>query len=198
MVVREARFVVSCARPDQFPATGFPEVAFVGRSNVGKSSLMNLLMGRHRLVKVSRTPGKTQTINFFEVNRACYLVDLPGYGYARAPESVRSTWRGMIEPYLSNRSALRGVVLILDPRHPPTTLDQRMRLWLDSFRIPLVYVAAKSDQVARHQWPNAARVMRETLDMAEGCEIYFTSAKTGDGKNQLWAEMTRLFDSPAT
>ena len=195
--VHEARFVVSCARSGEFPATGLPEIAFVGRSNVGKSSLMNLLLGR-RLVKVSRTPGKTQTLNFFEVNRVCYLVDVPGYGYARAPASVRAAWRGLIEAYLSDRPTLRAVVFVLDPRRPPTDLDQRMREWFDSFRMPMVFVATKCDQLSRQHWSNAARGIREALQVHAESEIHFTSAKSGEGKSRLWSEILRLIQHPAT
>ncbi|HET8760637.1 MAG TPA: ribosome biogenesis GTP-binding protein YihA/YsxC, partial [Nitrospiria bacterium] len=120
MPIHEAHFVRACAHPGEFPKSGWPEVAFVGRSNVGKSSLLNALIGRKQLAKVSATPGKTQTINFFAVDDAYYFVDLPGYGYAKVPQPVQRAWRALIEAYLARRATLCAVVLLVDARHPPT------------------------------------------------------------------------------
>ena len=192
MVVHDAEFLKSCVGPDDFPATRLPEVAFVGRSNVGKSSLMNLLLGRKQLVKVSRTPGKTQMINFFSVNTHCYFVDLPGYGYARVPRSVQAAWKGLIESYLAGRPTLRGAVLVLDPRRPPTELDCQMHDWLKSFGIPIIHVATKSDQLSSVQRSSAMRSITATWRLVEEEKPCFVSAKTGEGKRELWARLDRL------
>jgi GTP-binding protein len=196
VTVQEAVFLRACVQPAGFPTTGFPEVAFVGRSNVGKSSLMNLLLGRKDLVKVSRTPGKTQTINFFEVNARWYFVDLPGYGFARVPLTVQVGWKNLIEAYLTQRTALRGVVLLLDPRRPPTELDCQMGDWLDAIGIPVIYVATKSDQVSRAQRLPSQRAIVETLGLTADEAPCFVSAKTGEGKAELWKRLDRLLQPP--
>lgn len=195
-VVSEAVFRKACVQPTDFPATGLPEVAFVGRSNVGKSSLMNLLLGRKDLVKVSGTPGKTQTINFFEVNARWYFVDLPGYGFARVPRTVQIKWRSFIEAYLTQRSVLRGVVLLLDPRRPPTELDRQMKSWLDAVGIPVIYVATKSDQISRSQRLPSHRAIVETLGLTPDEAPCFVSAKTGEGKMELWKRLDRILLVP--
>ncbi len=194
--VYEAAFRKACVDPADFPTTGLPEVAFVGRSNVGKSSLMNLLLGRKNLVKVSGTPGKTQTINFFEVNARWYWVDLPGYGFARVPRTVQVTWKRLIEGYLTQRAVLRGVVLLLDPRRPPTDLDGQMKRWLNAVGIPVIYVATKSDQVSRAQRLPSQRTIVETLGLTPAETPCFVSAKTGEGKAELWRRLDRILLSP--
>jgi GTP-binding protein len=195
MVVNEALFVTSCSHPRDFPAVTFPEIAFVGRSNVGKSSLMNLLLGRRHLVKVSRTPGKTQTINFFSVNARLYFVDLPGYGYARVPRSVQSGWKHLIEAYLTERPTLRAAVFLLDPRRPPTPLDAQLHDWLRSFRVAVVHVATKADQISQSQRLPAQRAIEETLGLATDEVPCFVSAKTGEGKRELWRRLDGLFQA---
>ena len=136
---------------DDILTDGLPQVAFVGRSNVGKSSVINSLAGVEGLVKTGKKPGKTTEINFFLINRQFYFVDLPGYGYAKVPEEIRKKWGPMIEGYLSNRKDLKAVVFILDIRHLPTEDDKRMKEWLDYYKIPVIYVATKADKVKQRE-----------------------------------------------
>lgn len=192
MVVNDAVFVKSCVRTHDFPKNGWPEMAFVGRSNVGKSSLMNLLLGRRHLVKTSSTPGKTQTINFFAVNQAYYFVDLPGYGYARVPHSIQAGWKGMIESYLVDRPALCGVVLVLDPRRPPTPLDEQMWVWLRTLSHAIIPIATKSDQVPQGKRREAQHLIACALDLPSPDAVVFASAKTGEGKRAVWQSVDRL------
>src|SRR5437899_1063837 len=149
MKIATAEFLVSAVSPAQYPRQPLPEVAFAGRSNVGKSSLINTLVHRKNLVKTSSTPGKTRTINFFVVNQRFLLVDLPGYGYAKVPREIQASWRPMVEAYLRQRTTLRAVVHVVDLRHPPTVQDQQLRDWLLHHDITIVTVATKADQLTR-------------------------------------------------
>jgi GTP-binding protein len=149
IVVQSAEFVISAVRPAQYPNNGLPEIAFAGRSNVGKSSLINCLVQRKKLVRTSRTPGQTQMINFFNVNGAFLLVDLPGYGFAKVPEKVRAQWGPMVESYLKGRAPLRGVVQIMDLRHPPTADDLQLWQWLRDQAIPALPILTKADKVSQ-------------------------------------------------
>lgn len=186
MRVSEAKFIISAVSVETYPRLGLPEVAFVGRSNVGKSSLVNRIIGQKNLLKISSQPGKTQTINFFLINKVLVFVDLPGYGFAKVPESVRRQWRPMIEKYLSERKELSLVVQLVDLRHEPTELDHLMQQWLASFGIQSVLVATKADKVSSGQ-------KKENLEKIKGCfpkiadgYLFPFSAKTGEGKQQLW------------
>ncbi|MFZ5876691.1 MAG: ribosome biogenesis GTP-binding protein YihA/YsxC [Nitrospirota bacterium] len=189
MLVRDAEFIRACVHPKDFPRTGWPEIAFVGRSNVGKSSLLNALLGRKRLAKISATPGKTQTVNFFAVNKSVFFVDLPGYGYAKVPQAVQRAWRSFIEAYLSERDTLRAVVLLVDARHPPTELDAAMHHWLASYRVPEIVVATKADQVPRGRRRDAQERIAATLGLAERESVVFVSSQTGEGRPSLWARI---------
>jgi GTP-binding protein len=170
-----------------------PQVAFSGRSNVGKSSLINVLLGRTRkkLAHVSSRPGKTQTLNFFRVNDRFFLVDLPGYGYARAPGPVREGWRRLIEWYLSRKEGIRGVVHLVDGRHPPTDLDRRMMEYLGELGLPTLVILTKMDRVARGRRAEAVRRASEDLMLADDQLIQF-SAKTGEGKEALLEALEHL------
>ena len=149
MRIAAANFVKSCMGEKDLPKNDLPEIAFAGRSNVGKSSLINCLVLRKDLVRTSRTPGKTQSINFFIINNAFYFVDLPGYGYARVPKEMRDKWRPMIEGYLSERGELKGIIFILDIRHAPTEDDRTMKEWLEYYNIPIIYIATKADKIKK-------------------------------------------------
>ena len=151
MKIHSAEFLLSASTTRQFPAATLPEIAFAGRSNVGKSTLINSLLNRKKLVKTSATPGKTQLINFFKVNDQFYFVDLPGYGYAKVPESVRRKWQNLVEAYLSERETLRNVVLIIDCRHNPTVQDRQLLEWLEYYQRPSLIVASKIDKLKRGQ-----------------------------------------------
>jgi GTP-binding protein len=161
-------------------------VAFAGRSNVGKSSLINTLVHRKNLVKTSATPGKTRAINFFLVNQRFLLVDLPGYGYARVPREMQASWRPMVETYLQQRSTLRAVVHIVDVRHPPTFQDQQLRAWMRHHDITTVTVATKADQVTRGQRAAHIQVIRQELALPPEEPVLLFSAHNHEGRLQLW------------
>lgn len=197
MKINEAKWVAGAAVPGRFPAPGLAEIAFAGRSNVGKSSLLNCLVNRKALARVGNTPGKTRQVNFFLVNRSFYLVDLPGYGYARIAGETRQSFGRLMEQYLYGRESLRLVVLLVDIRHRPSADDRTMYEWLISFRVPAVIVAAKADKIARGRWPAALRQIREGLGLgSEGPVIPF-SARTGAGKDTLWRIIVQFLDGRA-
>jgi GTP-binding protein len=194
MKILAAEFVTGAAQPSQFPRSVLPEVAFAGKSNVGKSSLINALLGRKHLVKTSSTPGKTREINFFRINDAFLFVDLPGYGYAEAPKAVQQGWQLLLETYLTEREPLRGVVLIVDARHEPSPLDRRLKDFLDSHGIPLLLVASKADKVSRNE--SAAQLARIAagFDLLEPPLAY--SSKTGLGRDALWMRLNAWLRAP--
>ncbi len=186
MIIRSAEFVKSAVKPAHYPEEDLPEIAFVGRSNVGKSSLINTILNRKNLVKTSSTPGRTQLINFFNINDAFMLVDLPGYGYARVPQSVTKTWGTMIETYLSTRKTLRGVVLLMDIRREPGPDEDGLIAWFKSYGIPAVYVITKADKFSNQQRiANHARCAK-SLGVDPSMLIAF-SAKTRLGKEKVLA-----------
>ena len=159
-------FLRSGSRERDFPTDGRLEVAFVGRSNVGKSSLLNMLTGRRNIARVSKTPGRTQLVNFFEIDNLFYFVDLPGYGFAHVPDSVRMSWRRLMESYLSNRDALGGLVLLLDIRRDPSVEDHQMYEWLRVFDVPILPVLTKGDKLSRQACMRRSRVIGEQLSLS--------------------------------
>ncbi len=187
MKILSAEFVISAADPKQFPIDRRPQIAFAGRSNVGKSSIINTLLHRKNLVKTSATPGKTQLINFFVINNAFYFVDLPGYGYARAPRAVTDSWAPMIEGYLKDAPRLSAVVALLDSRREPDARDIRLIEWLRQYNIPAIYAMTKADKLNRQEADRARRNMPGSLGLAD--PLLLTSAKTGLGIRALWAEI---------
>ena len=186
MKIATAVFVASAVAPAQYPRQPLPEVAFAGRSNVGKSSLINTLVHRKNLVKTSATPGKTRAINFFLVNQRFLLVDLPGYGYAKVSREIQASWRPMIEMYLQQRDTLRAVVHIVDLRHPPTLQDQQLRAWLRHHDITTVTVATKADQVTRSQRAAHIQAIRQELALSPEEPVLLFSAHNHEGRLQLW------------
>lgn len=197
MKIVSAEFIRSCDGPEQFPRDDLPEVAFVGRSNVGKSSLINSLLNRKGLAKVSGTPGKTRTINFFRVTttdpsaRRFYVVDLPGYGYARVAKSVRSHWRPMIERYLTDRQQLRGVLLLVDARgterHDGTTIQ-----WLQQVGPQPVVVATRLDKLTRGARRTSLVAIREALNLPAATALVPYSSVTHEGRDELWRAIREL------
>jgi len=185
MKISCAEFVTSAVRKSDYPAGELPEVALAGRSNVGKSSLLNRLAVRKSLARTSKTPGRTRLINFFLINGVFRLVDLPGYGYAKVSARERESWRKMVEDYLSTRKNLRGVVLLVDSRHPPTSQDVQMYGWLKHRGIPAAVVATKADKLSRSKLLRSLKVVRETLALAEGETLVPFSAETGQGREEL-------------
>jgi len=186
MKISTAAFIASAVAPEQYPRQPLPEVAFAGRSNVGKSSLINTLVHRKHLVKTSATPGKTRAINFFMVNQRFLLVDLPGYGYAKVPREIQASWRPMVETYLQQRHTLRAVVHIVDLRHAPTVQDQQLRAWLLHQDITIITVATKADQVTRSQRALHLQGIRQGLALPTVEPIWLFSAQNHEGRLQLW------------
>ena len=181
-----AEFVLSAAAPSDFPTDGLPEVALVGRSNVGKSSLLNQLAGVKKLAAVSRTPGRTQLVNFFRVEERFYLVDLPGYGFARVPLAVRSRWEALVSDYLFERSELRLVLLILDARREPMASDRQILALLNDSEMSYALIATKSDKLSRAAMARQ-RARLQSAFTADGETPFITfSAATGEGRKEIW------------
>ncbi len=195
--VERARFVASVAAVEDRPPPRLPEVAFSGRSNVGKSSLLNVLLRRKRLALTSSRPGKTQTLNFYNVDDACWFVDLPGYGYARAPASVRRAWRPMIERYLRNSSELRGVVQLIDARHGPSELDRRMLAFLETLGVPTLFVLTKVDKLGAAERPRRLEEIRERLALDDPEQVVPFSAVTREGRTEILHAIRSLVEDAA-
>jgi GTP-binding protein len=190
--VRSARFVKSAKQPDDFPHDQRAEIAFCGRSNIGKSSLINVLTNSHGLARTSSSPGRTQTINFFLVNDDIYFVDLPGYGYAKVAKSVRDTWGAMIEGYLRSREQLKLAVMLVDSRIPPTDSDLMMKDWLDHYRIPVAVVLTKADKLSRNQ---LNQTLRTDAGMLHTKQIFPFSAVTSYGKDAVLSRIQEAIES---
>jgi len=152
MLIKQAEFITSAVAPAQYPQENQPEFALAGRSNVGKSSLINRFINRKNLARTSGQPGKTQTLNFYHINQEWYFVDLPGYGYAKSSKEDRARWGKFIEQYLSKRTELAGVIQIVDLRHPPMASDQDMMEWLRHYGFPMAVVATKADKISKGNW----------------------------------------------
>ncbi|MHB8985332.1 MAG: ribosome biogenesis GTP-binding protein YihA/YsxC [Eubacteriales bacterium] len=185
MKIKTAEFIKSAVKQTDYPAGELPEVALAGRSNVGKSSLINRLLNRKGIARISKTPGRTRTINFFLVNGVFHLVDLPGYGYAKAGENERKNWGRMIEGYLGSRENLAGMLLLVDSRHPPTALDVQMYEWLKHYGIRTAVAATKADKLSRSQLANSLAVVKKTLTMQGETALVPFSAETGQGREDL-------------
>lgn len=191
MHVLSAEFITSAVNPPHYPPAERPEIAFAGRSNVGKSSLINTLVNRKRLVKTSRTPGRTQLINFFDINRAFNFVDLPGYGYARVPAAVKKNWGPMVTTYLSTRKTLSGVVLLLDIRRVPGPEEGNFIDWLDQYRLAAILVLTKADKLSKTKQIRQQQAVAEALGIKQEALIRF-STKTRQGKEALWRAIIGL------
>lgn len=191
MKVTQAEFITSAVGPAQFPKDALPEIALAGRSNVGKSSLINRLINRKNLARTSSKPGKTQTLNYYFINSQLYFVDLPGYGYAKVSKEQRAKWGKMIESYLTERDELKAVMHIIDLRHEPTADDRDMYSWMKHHDIPVIVVATKADKIPRGKWQKHLKIVRESLQVAKGDPIVLFSAETGEGKDLLWGEILR-------
>ena len=185
MLIKSAQFITSAVKPSQYPASTFPEVAFAGRSNVGKSSLLNVLVNRKRLVKTSKTPGRTQLINFFLVNQTLSLVDLPGYGYAKVPEAIKRSWGPMIETYLSDRKALTSVVLIMDIRRLPKEHEFNFIDWLGEQDLPCIPILTKADKLSKTRQMKQRFAISKLLGM-DPDQLTLFSAKNRSGILEVW------------
>lgn len=192
LTIRAVEFLGGMAQPGGWrPPMSLPEVAFLGRSNVGKSALLNRLVHRRAIARVSRTPGRTREINFFRINDAFVLVDLPGYGYARVSKERQAAWRPLIEGYLGNTAVLRGAVQLLDVRHEPTSDDLAMLAFLAALETPALVVVTKIDKLARKTATDRVRALGESLSLDESQLIAF-SAVTGEGRDELAAAVAAL------
>ena len=191
MIIKSAEFVKSAVKPSQYPSAELPEIAFAGRSNVGKSSLINTLVNRKRLVKTSSTPGRTQLVNFFIINKAFLFVDLPGYWYAKVPASVKKSWGPMVETYLSTRKTLKGVVLIMDIRRKPGLQELNFIEWLDYYSISRILILTKIDKLSKTKQIKQRLLIEKDLGEDNNDLILF-SAKSRRGKDAVWDEVDRL------
>ena len=185
MMIKSAEFVTSAVKPEQYPPPEHPEIAFAGRSNVGKSSLINTLIQRKRLVKTSSTPGRTQLINFFIINKDLMMVDLPGYGYAKVPEAVKKKWGPMVETYLSRRDNLKAVVVLMDLRRTPGVEEFNLLDWLRHYGIASIPVLTKCDKLSKTNRKKQVNTAARALSVPEE-QLTLFSAKTGLGRDDLW------------
>jgi len=190
MIIRNCEFLKSAVLKDQYPELDLPEIAFSGRSNVGKSSLINSLLNRKKLVKVSSNPGKTRTINFFLINEQFVLVDLPGYGYAAVSKSEKQSWGRMIEDYLKYRENLKNVVLLVDIRHDPTSDDKLMYDFIKYYRSSVIIVATKLDKITKSSVNKNLNAIRKKLGLDENDVLIPYSSETHAGREELWEVLT--------
>ena len=189
MKINNVELLISAVRQDQYPEGGLPEFALAGRSNVGKSSFINKMIGRKSMARISSKPGKTQTLNFYKLEEDLLFVDVPGYGYAKVSKSERAAWGKMIETYFTSRSVLKAVILIIDLRHPPTTDDEMMYDFLKHYNIPCIVIATKADKIAKGKWDKHKKIVRDGLQMEKEDPLIVFSSETGLGKDAAWAEI---------
>ena len=185
MIIKQSEFIISAVKREQYPADGRVEIAFVGRSNVGKSSIINALTNRKKLAKVSQTPGKTRLINFFLINNDFHLVDLPGYGYAKVSKKEQATWGKTIETYLTGREELKRVVLLVDSRHKPTADDITMHEWIKHYGYDVIVVATKSDKLSNNELRKSEKIIRDTLKLEKDHKLYYFSSLNKKGRDEL-------------
>ncbi|MEK4759291.1 ribosome biogenesis GTP-binding protein YihA/YsxC [Viridibacillus sp. FSL E2-0187] len=191
MKVNNVEMVISAVRPAQYPEDGLPEFALAGRSNVGKSSFINRMIGRKSMARISSKPGKTQTLNFYKIEEQLFFVDVPGYGYAKVSKSEREAWGRMIEQYFTSRSLLKAVVLIIDIRHKPTVDDCMMYDFLKHYNIPCIVVATKADKIVKGKWEKHKKVVKDELDMDPNDPLILFSSEKSMGMDQAWAEIEK-------
>lgn len=192
MVIRNVNLETVCGVKSKLPDNQLPEIAFAGKSNVGKSSLINALMNRKSLAMTSSQPGKTQTINFYNINNAMYLVDLPGYGYTKAPPSVKEKWGKMVENYLHKSKQLKAVFLLVDIRHKPSANDKQMYDWIIYQGFRPIIIATKLDKLKRSQVESHLEVVRDGLGLKEGDTLLAFSALSKQGRDEIWQRMDGL------
>lgn len=192
MKVNNVSLAAVGVKMSQYPDDGKPEIAFAGKSNVGKSTLINAMIGRKALARTSSQPGKTRTINFFNVEDILYFVDLPGYGYAKAPRTEIEKWGKMIEEYLNKRETLRGIVMLVDIRHEPGENDRLMYDWLKHYGYDIIIAATKKDKIKRSQIQKQLSLIKNTLKLAPEDRLIAFSGETKDGVEELWEELEKL------
>lgn len=192
MIIKNVSLDIVCGVTSTLPETDVPQVAFAGKSNVGKSSLINALMNRKALARTSASPGKTQTINFYNVNDAMYLVDLPGYGYAKVSQSVKEQWGKLIERYLKRSRQLKAVFLLVDIRHDPSTNDKMMYDWIVHNGYQPIIIATKVDKLKRSQVQKHVKALKDGLNLLPGTRVIPFSAETKQGREEIWELMDAL------
>ena len=197
MVIRSVNLETVCGITSKIPDNPFNEVAFAGKSNVGKSSMINALLNRKSLARTSAQPGKTQTINFYNVNDEVYLVDLPGYGYAKVSQTEKEKWGKLIENYLHKSSVLKAVFLLIDIRHEPSANDKLMYDWIVSNGFDPVIIATKLDKIKRSQTQKQLKLVRTGLGVKPGTVIIPFSAETKQGRDEIWAYIEGLMKTPS-
>ncbi len=195
MVIKKAELEAVAVKKNQYPEDNTAEIAFAGRSNVGKSSLLNLLTNRRSLARVSGNPGKTRTINFYRINDAFRIVDLPGYGYAKLSKSVTENWGAMMEAYFQNRQGLKKVVQLVDIRHAPSAQDQQMYDYLRHYGLDGIVVATKADKVSRNELQKCIKTIRQTLKLGPEDLLIPVSALKKTGYEELLAEIEKLLEA---
>ncbi|CAO1611171.1 ribosome biogenesis GTP-binding protein YihA/YsxC [Brochothrix thermosphacta] len=186
MKVNQVELLISAVRPDQYPKALLPEFALAGRSNVGKSSFINRMLQRKAMARISSKPGKTQTLNFYEVEKKLIFVDVPGYGYAKISKSERAKWGVMMETYMTDRTPLRAVIQIVDMRHKPSNDDVTMYEFLKHHGIRVIIIATKADKIPKGRWQKSIKEIKETLGFDPDDNIVMFSSETGLGKDQAW------------
>ncbi len=192
MTIKNAEFIAAAAKKNQYPPAGVPEIAFAGRSNVGKSSLINLLTGRRKLAKVSQSPGKTRTINFFNIDDTWRIVDLPGYGYAKVSKAESESWGKMMEDYLETRESLVSVVQLVDCRHEPTAQDVQMFEYLRYYDLARIVVATKADKLSKNELNKNLAMIRKSLNLTGDEKLLAVSALKKTGVDNLLDEIDLL------
>lgn len=191
MVIKNVELEIVCGITSRLPETELPEIAFAGKSNVGKSSLINALMNRKSLARTSATPGKTQTINFYNINKELYLVDLPGYGYARVSAREKEQWGKLIERYLHGSGQLREVFLLIDIRHDPSANDKQMYDWIVHQGYQPIIIATKLDKLKRSQVQKHLKAIRQGLELAPGTQVIPFSSVSKQGREEIWELMEK-------
>lgn len=194
MIIKKAELETVAVKQNQYPPDNMPEVAFAGRSNVGKSSLLNLLTGRKSLARVSGSPGKTRTINFYRVNDSFRIVDLPGYGYAKVAKAVSENWGDMMEEYFQNRNGLKKVVQLVDVRHAPSAQDVQMYEYLRHYGFDGLVVATKADKVSRNELQKCIKTIRQTLKLGPEDIVIPVSSLKREGHDKLLAEIDKILE----
>lgn len=197
MIIKQAELETVCGITSKLPENAFPEVAFAGKSNVGKSSLINGLLNRKSLARTSSQPGKTQTINFYKVNGDLYLVDLPGYGYAKVSNEIKAKWGRMIENYLHGSKQLKAVFLLVDIRHEPSANDKDMYQWIVAQGYEPVIIATKLDKIKRSQVQKQIKILKEGLKLLPGTQLILFSAETKQGRDEIWDVICSFVEEPS-
>lgn len=193
MKIKNAEFITSAVEKHQYPAEGLPEIAFVGRSNVGKSSSINTLLNRKGIARISQNPGKTRTINFYKVNEEFHFVDLPGYGYAKVSKTEQAKWGGIMERYLSDRQELCSIFLLVDIRHEPKEDDRIMYEWIKHFGYDCTVIATKSDKITRGQYQKHKAMIKNKLGLVDEEKIILLSSLKKTGIDEVWDEIISSF-----